>query len=44
MNQIDDIRVIVENGEAHYMILDSNGNSIHCDMNELQETIVEILQ
>ena len=38
------ITTIVENGYPHYKVYDNlTGNEIHCDLNELNETIWELL-
>ena len=38
------ITTIVENGYPHYKVRDNRtGNEIHCDLNELNETISELL-
>ena len=38
------ITTIVENGYAHYKVYDNlTGNEIHCDLNELNETIWQLL-
>ena len=38
------ITTIVENGYPHYKVYDSlTDNEIHCDLNELNETIWELL-
>ena len=40
-----DISVVVEHGCPHYKIVDMDtGNEIHCDTNELNKTIDELLQ
>ena len=39
------ITTIVENGYPHYKIHDNlTGNEIHCDLNELNETIWQLLE
>ena len=39
------ITTIVENGYPHYKVYDNlTGNEIHCDMNELNETIWQLLE
>ena len=39
------ITTIVDNGYPHYKVYDNlTGNEIHCDMNELNETIWELLE
>lgn len=39
-----EVEVIVENGQAHYKITDLlKNNVIHCDFNELNEIIYELL-
>ena len=39
------ITTIVENGYAHYKVHDNlTGNEIHCDLNELNETIWQLLE
>ena len=39
------ITTIVEHGYPHYKIHDNlTGNKIHCDMNELNETIWQLLE
>ena len=36
---------IVENGYPHYKVYDNlTGNEIHCDLNELNETIWQLLE
>ena len=38
------VTTIVENGYPHYKVRDNRtGNEIHCDLNELNETISELL-
>ena len=38
------ITTIVENGYSHYEVHDNlTGNEIHCDLNELNETIWQLL-
>ena len=38
------ITTIVENGYPHYKVHDNlTGNEIHCDLNELNETIWKLL-
>ena len=38
------ITTVVENGYPHYKIYDSlTNNEIHCDLNELNETIWQLL-
>ena len=38
------ITTIVENGYQHYKVHDNlTGRTIHCDLNELNETIWELL-
>ena len=38
------ITTIVENGCPHYKVYDNlTGNEIHCDLNELNETIWQLL-
>lgn len=38
------IEVVATNGYAHYQIYDSlSGHTIHCDLDELDETIQELL-
>ena len=38
------ITTIVENGYPHYKVYDNlTGNEIHCDLNELNETIWRLL-
>ena len=38
------ITTIMENGYQHYKVHDNlTGNEIHCDLNELNETIWELL-
>ena len=38
------ITTVVENGYAHYKVYDNlTGNEIHCDLNELNETIWQLL-
>lgn len=38
------ITTIVENGYPHYKVHDNlTGNEIHCDLNELNETIWQLL-
>ena len=38
------ITTVVENGYLHYKVYDNlTDNEIHCDMNELNETIWELL-
>lgn len=37
------VKVVVQNGHPHYEIHDMlTGNEIHCDFNELNETIWEM--
>ena len=37
------VKVIVQNGRPHYVVLDmENNNEIHCEFNELNETIWEL--
>ena len=44
-NSIFTITTIVENGYPHYKIYDNlTGNEIHCDLNELNETICQLLE
>ena len=39
------ITIIVENGYPHYKVYDNlTDNEIHCDMNELNETIWQLLE
>ena len=39
------IDMVIENGQGHYKIVDQlTGNEIHCDFNELNETIYELLE
>ena len=39
------ITTIVENGYPHYKVHDNlTGNEIHCDLNELNETIWQLLE
>ena len=39
------ITTIVENGYPHYKVYDNlTGNEIHCDLNELNETIWQLLE
>ena len=39
------ITTIVENGYPHYKVHDSfTDNEIHCDLNELNETIWQLLE
>lgn len=39
------IDTVIENGQGHYQIVDQlTGNEIHCDFNELNETIYELLE
>ena len=38
------ITTVVENGYPHYKVHDNlTDNEIHCDLNELNETILELL-
>lgn len=38
-----DVSVIVEHGYPHYKIVDvGTGSVVHCDLNELDETINEL--
>ena len=38
------VTTVVEHGQAHYNVHDnSTGKDIHCDFNELNETIWELL-
>ena len=38
------IKTVVENGYPHYVIHDTKtGKDIHCDLNELNETIYSLL-
>lgn len=40
-----DISVVVENGCPHYKIIDTETKcEIHCDLNELNQTINELLE
>ena len=40
-----DISVVVEHGYPHYKIVDVKDKSeVHCDLNELSETINELLE
>ena len=44
MSERLNIKVVVENGQPHYKISDTKtGNIIHCDFNELNETIYELI-
>ena len=46
MNMVErfTITTIVENGYSHYEVHDNlTGNEIHCDLNELNETIWQLL-
>ena len=39
------ITTVVENGYPHYKVHDNlTGNEIHCDLNELNETIWQLLE
>lgn len=39
------IDTVIENGQGYYQIVDQlTGNKIHCDFNELNETIYELLE
>ena len=39
------ITTVVENGYPHYKVYDNlTGNEIHCDLNELNETIWQLLE
>lgn len=39
------ISTIIENGYPHYKIYDcKNGRTVHCDINELNETLVELME
>lgn len=39
------ITTIVENGYSHYKVHDNlTGDEIHCDLNELNETIWQLLE
>ena len=39
------ITTVVENGYPHYKVYDNlTGNEINCDLNELNETIWELLE
>ena len=39
------ITTIVEHGYPHYKVYDNlTGNEIHCDLNELNETIWQLLE
>ena len=39
------VDTVVEHGYVHYRIVDAKtGNEIHCDLNELSETINELLE
>ena len=39
------ITTVIENGYPHYKVCDNfTGNEIHCDLNELNETIWELLE
>lgn len=38
------IKTIIENGHPHYMVYDNlTDNEIHCDLNELNEVIWDML-
>lgn len=38
------IETIIENGHGHYKVTDNiSGNIIHCEFNELNDTIYELL-
>lgn len=38
------INVVVENGYPHYKITDNKtGKTVHCDFNELNETMYEMM-
>ena len=44
MHKLFDIETIIENGHGHYKVTDNrNGNVIHCEFSELNETIYELL-
>lgn len=44
MHKLFDIETIIENGHGHYKVTDNrNGNVIHCEFGELNETIYELL-
>ena len=39
------IETIIENGHGHYKVTDNiSGNVIHCEFNELNDTIYELLE
>lgn len=39
------VDVITEHGYPHYSILDSKtGQTVHCDLNELNETLYEMME
>lgn len=38
------INTVIENGHVHYKILDcKTGQTVHCDINELNETLFEMM-
>lgn len=44
MNKRFVIETVIENGHGHYKVTDNfSGNIIHCEFNELNDTIYELL-
>ena len=45
MNKRFIIETVIENGHGHYKVTDNlSGNIIHCEFNELNDTIYELLE
>lgn len=45
MNKRFNISTVIENGHPHYKVYDiKTGKTIHCDLNELNETIYELIE